>query len=189
VSSVSTSQQQLILDLLLGKLGEQEFYDRYPTSAAEVTEVGLHMLERGLQERDPVAVEFGLYITHRFGVTPQHLGVLNALAPAPWHERHEDAVSALAQLRDPSSVVPLYEAARLRLAYLEYDESFALARKAIRALQGIQTVEAVDRLGLLAKDAESPVSDYAQSALRKLASDGEADEVRQRAQQLSGRPG
>lgn len=185
MSFVSTSQQQLILDLLLGKLGEQEFYDRYPTNAAEVSGVGLHMLERGLQERDPVAVEFGLYIAHRFGVAPAHVGVLNALAIAPWHERHEDAVSALAKLRDASSVEPLHQAALLRLPYLEYDESFALARKAIHALKDVQTLSAVDKLGELASGSDAPICGYAQSALRKLADGSAAEDVRRRAQQMS----
>ena len=65
-----------------------------------------------------------------------HLDLLVQLASADWHHKHEDVVSALGQLRSPAAVEALYHAAWWVPDYLDFDESRALAVKAIWALGG-----------------------------------------------------
>jgi len=184
MSFVSPEKQQLILDLLLDRLSEQDFYSRYPTSQSEVSTSGATMLRRALEEEDRVAVEFGLYLGHRFGITPEYLDTLENLAAAPWHERHEDVVAGLAKLRSPSSATALRDAALLRPAYLSYDDAFSLARKAIHALKSIQTPEALEKLGEILRQAPSPISDYAKKALTQVADTGSSDELKSAARRL-----
>jgi len=54
-----------------------------------------------------------------------------------WHTRHEDVVAALGRLRSPDTVEALYHATQWIPEYLDYDETRALAMKAIRALAKI----------------------------------------------------
>jgi hypothetical protein len=107
MSFVSPDKQQLILDLLLQKVSERDFYSRFPTTPSEASASGAAMLRRALEEQDRVAVEFGLYLGHRFGITPDYLDALEKLAGTAWHERHEDVVAGLAKLASPSSVIAL----------------------------------------------------------------------------------
>ena len=111
MSFVSSAQQKLILDLLLRRISEQDFFSSYPTSPETVQQEGLALLESATANEDGVDAEFGLYLTHRFGVTPAHEEPLNQLANAPFHQRHEDVVAALSKLKKPSSIEPLYRAA------------------------------------------------------------------------------
>jgi hypothetical protein len=178
VSFVSPSKQQLILDLLLGRVSAQQFYAAYPTSEATASGEGSEMLKRAVEEQDGVAAEFGLYLGHKFGITPEYLEPLNALADAEWHQRHEDAVAGLAKLHHPSSVEPLYGAARLRPQYLDYDETFALAKKAVHALEAIQTTQAVEKLGQLLSQSPDVVKEYAKRALTRIADKGHSEQLR-----------
>jgi HEAT repeat protein len=186
VSFVNPDQQKLILDLLLGRISEQEFFAKYPTSSTAASDEGAQMLQRALQERDATAVEFGLYLGHRFGITAEYLESLKALAVSDWHQRHEDVVAALAKLKNSTSVEALYRAAGLQLSYLEYDDTFALANKAVHALKAIGTAEAIEFLGRLLGEGSGPVQGYAKQALTRLASGASSEPLRSAATRLLG---
>lgn len=59
--------------------------------------------------------------------------------PGTWHSRHEDVVRALQTTRAVDAVETLFEAAHARHGYLDYDETFGLARKCTWALADIGT--------------------------------------------------
>ena len=73
----------------------------------------------------------------RFGFSDEHLQPLISLAFADWHQRHEEVASALGRLRSPASVDALVHLTGWVPPYLEFDESRALAVKAIWSLGGI----------------------------------------------------
>ena len=70
---------------------------------------------------------------------------------ADWHVRHEDVVSALDKLRSPETVEVLFRATQWIPKSLEYDDSRALAVKAIWALGKIPGTEAETKLETLAR--------------------------------------
>ncbi len=137
------------------------------------------MLRRALEERDPVGVEFGLYLGHRCGISQDYLDVLLALGVESWHERHEDVVDALAKLKALASVDVLFRTALVNYPYRAYDESNALGVKCIRALGAIQTREAISRLGelmcsgsgVLKMEAETQLGRIERSGLSEMARD------------------
>jgi len=184
VSFVSAREQTLILDLLLGRISEHAFYAAYPIAGTVARDVGVTMLRRALAEHDGVAVEFGLYLGHRFGITDDYSDVLNELADAPWHKRHEDVIMGLAKLRSASSVDALFRAGLAKHDYLSFDERFALARKAVHALSAIQTREAIDRLGAILLQGNDVVKSYAQKELARVANAGTSEAVRAEAKRL-----
>lgn len=168
MSSVSERERALILDLLLGKISETEFCRDYATEGIELRLLGLTILRRSLKERDPVGVEFGLYLAHRFGISTDYQDVLVALAHADWHERHEDVIDGLAKLRATASVDALFHAATTEYAYRAYDEHNALASKAIIALGRIENQAAISALGELARRGTPAIQSQARTQLKEI---------------------
>ncbi|MGK3204325.1 hypothetical protein [Amycolatopsis sp. MEPSY49] len=92
-----------------------------------------------------------------FGVdfTVDHLELLRQLSAADWHRKHEDVITALAEMRAPEAVDVLYRATQWIPKYLEFDENRALAVKAIWALGNTPGNEAEASLvRLLGSDSE-----------------------------------
>jgi hypothetical protein len=108
--------------------------------------LGLRLLRDAADRQDGMDVEMALIVCATFGFTMDHLGPLVQLASADWHHKHEDVVSALGQLRSPAAVEALYHAAWRVPDYLDFDESRALAVKAIWALGGTPGAEAEQAL-------------------------------------------
>jgi hypothetical protein len=108
--------------------------------------LGLRLLRDAVDRQDGRDVEMALIVCATFGFTLDHLDLLVQLASADWHQKHEDVVSALGQLRAPAAVDALYHAAWWIPDYLDFDENRALAVKAIRALGGTPGTEAQQAL-------------------------------------------
>lgn len=174
MSVVGERERRLILDLLLKRISEDEFYRSYPLARGEASHAGQVMLARALKERDAAGAEFGLYLGARFGITDEYLDVLLELATAPWHERHEDIVDALAILKSPKSVDTLVRAATTSYPYRDYDQFNSLGVKCVYALAKIGTPEAVAGLRKLKNSGDPNVAREAGRHLRRI--DGIADE-------------
>jgi hypothetical protein len=129
---------------------------------------GQHALEalvEAAKSTDPDAVENALYNAFQVSITSEYAPVLIELLGMPWHHEHENIVSELQKLRDPRAIEPLYRAALVCHAYLDYDESFALARKCTWALADIGTIDAQSRLKSLACAENAIIAQYAQKRL------------------------
>src|SRR5882724_1288541 len=108
--------------------------------------LGLDLLRSAVERQDGLDVGLALIVCFTFGFTMDHLDLLVRLSSADWHSRHEDVVTALGKLQAPDSVEALYRATQWIPEYLEFDESRALAMKAIRALGRIPGREAEQAL-------------------------------------------
>jgi HEAT repeat protein len=104
-----------------------------------------------------------------FGFGPQHVDPLKELVTATWHVSHEDVVGALGKLRVPMVTDALFNATQWIPEYLNYDESRALAVKAIWALGKIDDIEAVRKLEMLSRCEDQILRN---SALEQLAKRG-----------------
>lgn len=178
MSYLDEQKRQLILDLLLGRVSEEAFFREFPSSPAEIRNVSLKVLEQALNERDPVGVEFGLHLGHRFGFSPVHLETLCALAKSDWHDRHQDVVDGLASLEAPGSVETLYQTALSKHPYLNYDDANTLGVKSIWALGRINTPEAVLRLEELLSSDDAILVSEAKSQLARIEKHAESEGVR-----------
>ncbi|MEV6304303.1 HEAT repeat domain-containing protein [Actinoplanes sp. NPDC051861] len=137
---MTPEDRQLILSLVSvpGRAAEgskKELLDHF--GASDGSTLGLELLLDASRRRDRIDVEMALIVANIFGVTPEYLSPLSLLVTADWHEKHEDVVSAIGGLHDPCTVSQLFEATQFIPDYLDYDESRALARKAIWALGSI----------------------------------------------------
>src|SRR5690606_35237312 len=139
-------QQQLILDLLLGKISEERFYAAYPIEPKNLKTETARILSVSAAAHDATGVEFGLYLGHRFGFEAHVVDVLNSLLGATWHERDEDVVDAVAVLRNESSLDVLHQEALARRDYRSYDDARSLEVKAVRAIASLPSSETHERL-------------------------------------------
>lgn len=131
--------------------------------------LGLDLLWDAARRRDAVDVELALVVCFAFGFTMGHLGLLIELARADWHHSHENVVTGLARLRSPEAAGALEHAARWVPQYLGFDDSRALARKAIRALGAIPGPEARQALTGLLDSGSHIVREGAESQLARRA--------------------
>jgi len=138
--------------------------------------LGLSLLRDAVDHEDGLDVEMALIVCATFGFTMGHLDLLVRLAWAGWHHKHEDVVAALGQLRAPAAVDALYHAAWWVPDYLDFDESRALAVKAIWALGGTPGDKAEQALAELVGAEDEIVREAARA---QLDGSGRLREVRQ----------
>lgn len=103
-----------------------------------------------------------------FGRSQRLTSLLCALLERDDHEAHEEIADALQDLRAPSTVACLFARTNRPLAYLEYDDGAALARRCVWALHDIGTPEAIGKLRLLSSDSREEVSGEATARLAAL---------------------
>jgi HEAT repeat protein len=182
--SAPENQKQLFSDLFFERISEDEFLEKFQKTRENISPAILEMLNYGLKEKASDAVEDAIPLMYRFGISKEYLEVLNSLAEEPWHHRHEDVVFALGKIKDPSSVDILARTAVAKHPYLEDDEAFALGTKSIYALKNIQTPEAIEKLGQLARNENDVLRTTAIGRLKDIAKKGESETARAVAQSV-----
>jgi hypothetical protein len=142
---MTPEQRSLVYALARGEISRDTFLIKFPFRIDDTTP-SMPMLEAAYTARDPVDVELGIGIGSAFGFTQAYKDILCRLWEADWHHSHEDVISALNKLKDPT-LVDLFYAATVRVPeYLGFDENRALAIKAIWALGNIGNEQARSKL-------------------------------------------
>ena len=120
--------------------------------------LGRRLLRDAVERRDATDFELALIVCNRFDAFDDSLlPLLVDQALADWHQRHEDVVSRLGKYKSPTAVDALYRLTQWIPDYLDYDESRALAQKAIRALGGIPGPEAEQALARVVEDMDREI--------------------------------
>ncbi|MDR6340044.1 hypothetical protein HNQ91_003109 [Filimonas zeae] len=97
-------------------------------------------MEKAYDEKSADGIEYALLLGFIFQLfSAKYVGILCRLLGEDWHFKHEDIVLILQDLKSIDSVGALYNAVFLKLEYLNYDESYSLARKCIHALGTIDS--------------------------------------------------
>ncbi|WP_049732969.1 HEAT repeat domain-containing protein [Rhizobium ecuadorense] len=123
------------------------------------------LLAEAIESKIADDVECALIVGFSFGFTNESLDLLLQLLQEGWHFKHEDVVSALADLKAPEAVEALYEVTHWVPSYLEFDDARALAVKAIWALGAIADPRAQAFLMALSTDQNIIIQ---QNALKQL---------------------
>ncbi|MBN8851224.1 MAG: hypothetical protein BGO55_10025 [Sphingobacteriales bacterium 50-39] len=150
---MTVNEKQLITDFVSGKITSDVFLSRYPIDFDNNHSYILLTLQNAYELRNAEEVDLGLsllFFDKEFRNSKKYVEILCELLSASWHYRHEDIVTLLQGLKAPESVDALYEAALSRFDYLDYDDTYALARKCIHALGDIKTEYSKEKLRLLA---------------------------------------
>jgi hypothetical protein len=150
---MTTNEKQLITDFVSGKIASDVFLSRYPVDFESNHSYVLSTLQNAYELKNAEEIDLGLsllFFDKGFKDSKKYVEILCKLLSASWHYKHEDIVTLLQGLKAPESVDALYEAALSRFDYLDYDDTYALARKCIHALGDVATEHSKEKLRLLA---------------------------------------
>ncbi len=126
----------------------------------------IESIKKSINPNDPYSVENALNEVHKHEEKIlEYVPFLVELLNEDWHYKHEDIVLLLQSSKDSRAVDVLYKTALKKYPYLDYDNSYALARKCTWALADIGTPEAKDKLFLLSKVEDEEISNYAKKRL------------------------
>jgi len=163
---MNSNDKKLILDLALKKISEKYFLKNYSGDLYDMNKHVKDLLNNALATQDPDDVEYPMLFASIFDLYNQDLSdILCKLLLQDWHYKHEDIVSIMQGLKNPSTVDALYLTAFKTYKYLDYDEFFGLARKCTWALSDINTKEAIEKLKLLAQSDNPLIKSYAEKRL------------------------
>ena len=150
---MTEEQRKLCRDLIIqpdgrSRITKEDFLRRFP-SVVEGGKVASRVLEDAYRAQDAEDLQCALIVGFAFGFASEQTDILRRLVEADWHYSHEDVVEALDGLRTPDAVDALFRATQWIPKSLEYDDSRALAVKAIWALGKISGSEAETKLETL----------------------------------------
>jgi hypothetical protein len=148
------------------RVSREEFVSRFP-SALENGKLALRWLDEAYKARSADELDCALAIGFTFGFAPDHKDVLRRLVDDDWHYSHEDIVSVLQTWPTIDTVEALFHATQWIPKALEYDDSRALAVKAILALGKIPGTEAETKLEELARSDNAILRKTAQDQLER----------------------
>ncbi|MEZ6038528.1 MAG: hypothetical protein R3F29_13690 [Planctomycetota bacterium] len=118
-----------------------------------------------MQAQDAGAFEDSLIPVFQQSRLDEIADLLVEALPMTWHYRHEDLAHSLQQLKYVPAIDALAEAALTKHEYLDYDNSYALARKCTWALADIGTDAAKGKLEALSRCGDPTIEGYAQKRL------------------------
>lgn len=125
----------------------------------------IDQLRAAIEKQDSDVVESVLHLCYDKAGGADYVGLLDLLLLADWHMSHEDVAQELQRLRSPLAIPALRTTATRKFAYLEYNNSHALARKCTWALADIGTKEAKEKLLEIAACEDREVAGYAKKRL------------------------
>lgn len=159
---MNDNERKLILELGLDKITEDEFTEKFSVDIRSNPDYVEKLLICAYNEKNADDVEYSLTVAYKFNlITERYVDILCKLLESSWHYRHEDIAKILQSMKSPSSIEYLYRTALTKFEYLEYDNSYALARKCMWALGDIGTDKAIERLKLLANSEDEELRGYA----------------------------
>ena len=127
----------------------------------------IEALKTALETSDELMTEDALSLVHSFGIQSDFVPQLIDLIESDWHYRHEDIARLLQDAKDNRATSALHRIASRKFEYLNYDNSYALARKCTWALADIGTLESKNALVDLANSNDETIAGYAQRRIDK----------------------
>lgn len=150
---MTTDEKKLIKDFISREITSADFIEKYPVNLNANPNYILSVLQNAYETKNAEEIDLGLtlpFFDKDFKGSNKYVDILCKLLREPWHHKHEDIAVLLQGLKAPESVDALYEAVFSRFDYLDYDDTYALARKCIHALGDINTEYSREKLKLLA---------------------------------------
>lgn len=169
---LSDKQKLVCLKLIVGLDGKQgiphENFARDVPQALENDQLSLSFLRQATGDCDAESLQCALLVGFAFGFPPSSIDTLCELLGAEWHWSHEDLVEALHDFDGEKVARSLFQATRWIPPYLAFDDSRALATKAIWAISRLKSVDARGLLTLLENDPDERIQCCVQARLKAI---------------------
>ena len=125
-------------------------------------------LQKSIKEKDAKAIEEILISIQKNNIPIENFkDLFLELLLEKWHFVHQDIVMLLGEIADSSMNDALLSATELKLDYLDYDDTYQLARKAIKILSKIGNKSSIEKLKIIEQFDNQVISDYAKKELKK----------------------
>lgn len=170
---MTEQEKDAVIELAAGKASQEDILNLFSTSPDKTDHLVLRLLNETFSEKDPDGIECALILGFTFGFSQNHVAILCSILDSDWHHSHEDSVTALDGLRASEAIEPLFRATLIRHDYLEFDQSRALAIKAIYALSHINDPAASEKLRVLAASNDPIVANKAKQRLMAIGGSAE----------------
>lgn len=164
-------EQEAVLSLVTQEITQEDFLKKLRTSRQEVPLLIERLLDEGFKEADAAGVDCALLVGFEFGFESRHIQILCQLSDEGWHHSHEDVVSALDDFRTSLATDVFFRAIQTRHEYLEFDDSHALAVKALYALSNLNTESVREKIRLSTHSDIPRIAEQARERLRELETD------------------
>lgn len=169
---LSDRQKAICSGLIVGLSGRQdtsgEDFAREVPEALEDDRLSPSFLRQATDDCDAESLQCALLVGFSCGFPPSSVGMLCELLSADWHHSHEDLVEALCGFDGDSVAQSLFQATRWIPPYLAFDDSRALATKAIWAISRLTAVDVLPLLNALENDPDERLRVVAQTRLKAL---------------------
>jgi hypothetical protein len=165
------TDKKLIEDLLSEKVTRDEFLQLFSVNLDINNGYILEQLNIAYTTTDSDLLDYVIPVVSfdtNFPNTEKYVQIFCQLLREDWHYRHEDIVSLLEGIKSPNSIEDLFDTASKKFEYLDYDETYSLARKCTYALAAIKSPLAVEKLNLLANHEIEILSGYAKQRLAAI---------------------
>ncbi len=162
---MNKEEMELIDELIIQSITRDEFLDRFPVDLRVNKNYLFETLQKAITNKDAEELEAVSTLIGMFDNYTKYINILCFLILEKWHYMHENIADKFQILKMPETVDCLYQAAISKFEYLDFDDSYALARRCIHALGDINTDKAKEKLKLLAKSDNKIIK---KSALHQL---------------------
>lgn len=160
-------KEKLFSLLLLREITSEQFIKQYSEGHKIDDGYCLNLLTEAFQEKNADKVDEAIIVGSTLNCFSKKFSdIFCKLLSEDWHYNHEDIAFILQSLEDDSTVECLFNAAQLHFAYLDYDDTYQLARKCIKALSAINNVEAINKLHSLSENVIPEIRQYAMKELK-----------------------
>lgn len=149
---MNRNEKDLVRKLVHNNISKEEFIKIFPTELNEY--YILNGFRASFSDKNSSDLEDFISIINfdsDWANNSSYAKILCSLLGEAWHTQHENIASLLQGLKNPETVDCLYQAALNKPKYMDYDDSYSLARKCIHALGDINTDQAKEKLKLLAQ--------------------------------------
>lgn len=155
-------ERKLINDFILDRITENEFKDKFSVDIEEKPDYIKELLISAYNEKNSDDIYFIINLVSYFKlINETYIEIFCKLLNSHSHYMHEDIARQLQLLKAEKAIEVLYQTALTKFEYLEYDNSYVLARKCMWALGDIGTDKAIEKLRFLANVDDEELREYA----------------------------
>ena len=153
-----------------GLLSRSDYFDNYWEQfpggrLMRYKQETLSLLKENIQNKDQKGLSCTLAVIYNDGADEDYTDTLLSLLENKWHKLEEDIVGILEIIKDPKSIIKLYD---LAINIPDYDDMRALAKKCMWAMSAVNTAEAIKKLKLLQKSNDPIIKENASFQLEQL---------------------
>ena len=156
-----------IKEYLAGRMSISEFVESIPQKTFSFTDKIIDLLERTYIEKNAGNVELLTIAASEDGVSNKYSDVLCKLLKEDWHEKQEDIIMLLEEIRDPNTVDCISASVFHKMRW-DDEGYYSLGLKCIWALGAIGSEKAIERLEELARSDVEFIRDTAIKQLQHI---------------------